>query len=417
MSEAAIDGGGQAAPALRILHRGRRYIARYLRCDDTPWVAVTFEYWKPAPTLEGEFSGEGFFRHRRMNAIGIMAAENDWFQDDEILEVLAAIRAATPGYRRIGYGGSMGGFAAINFAHALELASLVAVIPQFSIDAAKAPYETRWRDEAARISFRHDRIADMPPVTRGWMVFDPWCVDGLHARDIQRRHRLGEVAVPFGGHAEMLMLQQADVYTDMFTDMLAERFDPAAFRRRWRAARRRSAAFWLGLAQALLQRGKRDAALRCLDAARGLPHPEPAWIDLTEADVHLAAGDFARAAALARGWAEDPAFGGPARERLARVPAANGVAPVAEPPWLPVAEPALARVARLAAPRLAASAAPALAHAVAPRWWRVAVPVLARVAAPLLARVAARPWWRRAAGFLVRRLRRRWLRPGGGVSD
>jgi hypothetical protein len=316
------DGSEQAAPVLRILHRGPRYIARFLHCNDAAWAVISFEYWKPAPTLEGEFSGEGFFRHRGLNAIGIMAAENDWFQDDEILDVLAAIKAATPGFRLIGYGGSMGGFAVINFAQDLGLACLVAVIPQFSIDQARAPYETRWRAEAARIAFRHDKIAAIAKLTAGWMVFDPWCVDGLHARDIQRHHALSEVAVPFGGHAQMLMLQQADVYTDMFTDMLEERFDPAAFRRRWRTARRGSAAFWLGVAQALSKRGALAGARRCLAQARALPHPEPGWIDLTEADVALAAGDWNAARALAGRWADDPAFGGPARERLARLPAA-----------------------------------------------------------------------------------------------
>ena len=336
-----------AEPVLQILHHGPRYIVRFLRCNAQPWACVAFEYWKPVPTLAGEFSGEGFFRHRRLNAIGIMAATNDWFQDDEILDVLAVIRAATPGHRLIGYGGSMGGYAAINFAHDLGLASLVAVIPQFSIDQARAPYETRWRDEASRIGFRHDKIGNIPPVTAGWMVFDPWCVDGQHARDINRFHCLGELAVPFGGHALMLMLQQADVYTNMFTDMLEERFDAVAFRRRWRAARRGSSAFWLGLGKTLMQRGRHDAALRCLARARALPHPEPAWFDLLEADLRIATGQPEAARLLALAWADDPAFGGPARERLALTAAA--AAPAAEPRknWRRAAAAARRRLRRL----------------------------------------------------------------------
>jgi hypothetical protein len=314
----AADAGKQ--PEIRVLHRGRHYCLRQVCSNDRPWAVVCFEYWKPEPTLEGEFSGEGFFVHRQMNAFGIMAAENDWFQHDEIIEVLAAIRAAAPGWRLIGYGGSMGGFAAINFAHDLNLASLVAVIPQYSIDAAKAPYEPRWRAEAARLDFAHDKIAQIPPVTSGWAIFDPWCVDGRHVADIQRYHHLRELRVPFGGHAQMLMLQQANVYTDMFTDMLAERFDAAAFRRTWRVARRQSAAFWIGLAQTLIVRGNPAGALRALTQARTLPHPEPGWIDLTEADAHVARGDWAAARALAEAWANDPAFGGPAAERLARLP-------------------------------------------------------------------------------------------------
>ncbi len=301
---------------MEILHRGPRYIARFLRCDDRPWACVSFEYWKPVPTLEGEFSGEGFFRHRRLNAIGVMAAENDWFQDDEILAVLAAIRGATAGYHLIGYGGSMGGFAAINFAGELGLAAVIAVIPQYSIDAAKAPYELRWREEASRLRFGHDRIESAAPVTKGWAIFDPWCVDGLHIRDIQRHHSLTEVRVPFGGHAVMGMLQQAGVYTDMFTDMLEERFDLAAWRRRWRGQRRTSAMFWLGFSAALLKRGNAAAALRAARLARRLPHPEPGWIDLAEAEALAALGDRSSATALAERWWDDPGIGWAAQERL-----------------------------------------------------------------------------------------------------
>jgi hypothetical protein len=317
---AEANQGGKRAPETRVLHRGTHYAVRFVHANDRPWAVVCFEYWKPEPTLDGEFSGEGFFRHRGLNAFGVMAAENDWFQRDEIEQALAAIRAAAPGWRLIGYGGSMGGFAAINFAHDLGLASLVAVIPQYSIDAAKAPYEHRWRGEAARLEFAHDKIDRIAPVSGGWVIFDPWCVDGRHVADIQRHHSLGELRVPFGGHAIMLMLQQANVYTDMFTDMLDETFDPHAFRRRWRAARRTSAAFWLGLTQALLRRGNTAGALRAVAQARLLPHPEPAWIDFHEADVRLALGDLAAAQALSTPWAGDPAFGWAARERLACVP-------------------------------------------------------------------------------------------------
>jgi len=309
---------GKDVPAVHILHRGPRYIVRFLQATPDPWAVVSFEYWKPEPTLEGEFSGEGFFRHRGLNAFGIMAASNDWFQDDEILQVIAAINRVAEGWRLIGYGGSMGGFATINFYHDLHLANAVTVIPQFSIDGARAPYEPRWREEAARISFNHDKIDRIPRVTRAWAIFDPWCVDARHIADIQRYHRLTEIRVPFGGHAVMGMLQQANVYTDMFTDMLAERFDAQAFRRRWRAARRGSAQFWLGISQALLARGNAAGALRAALQARGLPHPDPGWVDIAEADARAALDETAAAVALLAPWLEHPGFGEMARSRRAQ---------------------------------------------------------------------------------------------------
>jgi len=330
--------GGKPGPGLRIIHRGPRYIVRFHQANDDPWAVVSFEYWKPAPTLEGEFAAEGFFRHRGMNAFGIMAASNDWFQDDEIVQVIAAINAVAEGWRLIGYGGSMGGFAAINFFHDLHLANAVAVSPQFSIDAARAPYEPRWRAEAAAISFNHDKIDAIPPVTSGWAIFDPWCVDGRHMADIQRHHRLTEIHVPLGGHDIMGILQQADVYTGMVNDMLAERFDAAAFRRAWRVARRRSAKFWLAVSGALLARGNAAGALRAALRARGLPHPDPAWIDLTEADARAALGEHAAARALVAGWAAHPAFGDLARARLAAWAAPQAPLPPARRPlWRRIA--------------------------------------------------------------------------------
>jgi len=316
--EAEPGGDGKHQPVLRVLHRGQHYAVRFWHATPDPWAVVSFEYWKPDPSLDGEFAAEGFFRHRGMNAFGIMAARNDWFQDDEILEVIAAINAVAAGWKLIGYGGSMGGFAAINFFHDLHLSSVVAVIPQFSIDAAKAPYETRWQDEAAAIAFRHDKIAAIAPVTQGWAIFDPWCVDGRHMADIQRVHSLFELRVPFGGHDIMGMLQQADVYTSMFTDMLEERFDPAAFRRRWRVARRRSARFWLGLSAALLARGNAAGALRAALQASALAPPEPGWAVLAEADARAALGERGTARALLTGLVENPVFGVMAAERLAR---------------------------------------------------------------------------------------------------
>ncbi len=263
----------EAEPPTIVLHRGQRYCVRFLRCNDTPRAVVCFEYWVPGPTLDGPFAAEGFFRHRGTNAIGILAAENDWFQHGEIEAVLQAVRAATAGFALVGYGGSMGGFAAITFSERLGLRSVVAVCPQYSIDPARAPYETRWRGEAARIAadsgFAYDRVDQVKRLERGWLIYDPACVDARHAADIQARHGLGELRVRFGGHDMMLMLQQADVYTAMLVDMLEDRFDQAAFVRRWRQARCQSAVFQQNLSEAVRQREARPKGVRGGGPQRG----------------------------------------------------------------------------------------------------------------------------------------------------
>jgi hypothetical protein len=272
--------------------------------------------------LDAEFSAEWFFIHRRMNAISVLAARNDWFQKSEITEVIAAIRAATPGFELVGYGGSMGAYAVINFADLLGLRSVLAVCPQFSIDSARAGYEPRWRTEAAAIEadggFAFDRIDRVSRLTKGWLVFDPGCTDGLHARDIQRHHALPELRLRFGGHDMMRMLQQADLFTDMILDMLEGRFEPVSFRRRWRAARRRSAVYWLAVSAALLRRGNAAAALRAIAEARLLPHPETAEIDVAEARIRLASREAAAASSLAEKWADHPIWGEAAQACLSQ---------------------------------------------------------------------------------------------------
>ena len=329
-----------AEPGVVILHKGERYAVRLRLSNDAPLAVVCFEYWLPQPSLDAEFAAERFFIHRGINAVGVLAAENDWFQHEEITAALLAIRTALPRHVLIGYGGSMGGYASINFADILGLHRVIAVCPQFSIDPARAPYETRWPAEAARIAatggFLHDRIDRVTPPVEGWIVFDPAGVDSLHAAAIGQRHNLRHVPVRLARHQEMRLLQQADLFTPMLLDMISGTFDAVAFSRSLRTGRRRSAAFWLALSAALLAHRRPGAALRAIRHARALPHPEPAEIDIQEAEALLACGDHEQAAPLLALWRDDPAWGWAAArllERCGERPANPGLARQRVKPW------------------------------------------------------------------------------------
>ncbi len=322
-------------PVVHILHRGDRYAVRFLRCTEERFAVVCFEYWQPQPNLDRPFSAEGFFSHRKTNAVGILAAENDWFQNAEIESVLHAINTALAGYTLIGYGSSMGGYGVINFADRLGLQRVITVCPQYSIDPARAPYETRWPTEAARIAqdggFRQDRIDQVRPPVTGWLIHDPASVDAEHAARIQRHHRLTNVPVRFAQHHEMRMLQQAEMFTPLLLDMIDGRFNPVDFARRLRIARRRSAVFWIGLSAALLRHRRPDAARHAINQARALPHPEPPEIDLQDARVQAALSHHAAALRLVTPWIDDPAWGWAARALAADLHAAL-TAPVPPPP-------------------------------------------------------------------------------------
>jgi hypothetical protein len=327
---AEANGAGLDA-SITILHHGDKYVVRFLKCSNAPSAVVCFEFWKAQPSLEGEPAAEGFFRNRGINFIGILAADNDWFQHPEINAALAAIRAATEGYDLIGYGGSMGAYAGINFADRLGLRRVIAICPQYSIDEKRVPTELRWRAEAARImangGFSQDRIDEVSPPARGWIIYDPGGVDRHHADAIQSRHHLMRVPVCFARHHEMRMLQQCNLLTPMLAEMLADRFDAADFRRRLRIARRQSAVFWVNLSAALLERKHFATALAAIRQARALPHPEPGEIDLQEARVSAALGNHAGALALAAPWTNDPAWSWAAVPLVDHVHAAMAVAP------------------------------------------------------------------------------------------
>jgi hypothetical protein len=200
----------------------------------------------------------------------------------------------------------MGGYGVINFADMLGLSHLIAICPQFSIDPQKAPYETRWHREASGIDFRHDRIADVPRLHNGHIVYDPRCVDGQHVRDIRKYHHLAEVKPYFGGHEQLAMLHQCGVLPGLLLSLVLGCFDTADFVQALRRGRRASPVFWLGLAEALVQRGAPQGALACLEAARGLPGADRFRLAIVEGCIQVAMGRHDLALSILEPWRKDP---------------------------------------------------------------------------------------------------------------
>jgi hypothetical protein len=284
----------------REIFRGRHYRAVHCHVSNDPLVVINFEFWWPTPSLEDPPTAGEFFTARGINFVGVRGARNDWFQDDEILDVIGAVRTATDGGRRVGYGGSMGGFAVINFAHDLGLESLVAVSPQFSIDRAKVPFETRWADEAAAIAFRHDRIDQVAPIRRGYVIYDPTTIDAEHVRLIRGRHPIAPIELRFAGHDPLRMLNQAGVAAELLIGLVTGPFDRPAFVRHLRAGRAGSGVAWLGAAETLSRRGDARAALRAILRAKSLPLPDRRRADLAHAMILRQHGRSAEALTLLR---------------------------------------------------------------------------------------------------------------------
>jgi hypothetical protein len=313
----------------KVVYDGSRYRVVHHRVSDSPDVVVCFEFWLPAPSRNAAPTALEFFVRRGINFIGVMPEYNDWFQDDEILEAIAAIRSATQGARRIGFGGSMGGYAVINFSEDLDLDTTIAICPQFSIDRNKVPFEHRWQDEAAASAFRHDKVARIRPIRRGYAVFDPTGIDAKHFELIARRHPLTPLGVYFAGHEQLRFLTRAGLMADLLLDIIGDRFDRAAFLARVRAVRPHSNLVWSGAAMTLARCGAYARAWRAMQRARLEPLPNPFEADLVEAEILIGLGQRAEAAGLIGKWLNDTALAAVARWHIGRLGLALDAPPVA----------------------------------------------------------------------------------------
>ncbi len=303
-----MDGG--------IIHDGEHYRVVHRRVSDDPLTVVFFESLLQDQSRTAPPTAQEFFVRRGINFVGIKPERNDWYQQDEILAALDAVRRATPGARRVGYGGSMGGYGAINFAADLELALVVAVCPQFSIDRAKVPFEHRWADEAATLDLRHDRLDRGPPLPGGFILYDPLTADRHHAAAIQAHHPLVTVQTWFMGHEQLRVMTDTGIAAPVLIGLLRGEIDLSGVTRLLRQARRRHNLPWLGCAKARLRRGELRAALRALDRAEASPLPDPFDGAVTRGDILRGLGRAREAQGLIERFLDHPQFAGVARWQL-----------------------------------------------------------------------------------------------------
>jgi dienelactone hydrolase len=74
----------------------------------------------------------------------VVTKEDDWYQNKDALRVFSAVRALGGGFDEVvTYGASMGGYGAMLAAGYVAPTRVVAVVPQFSIDPAKIPFDPR----------------------------------------------------------------------------------------------------------------------------------------------------------------------------------------------------------------------------------------------------------------------------------
>ena len=155
------------------------------------------------------------------NVIGVMPKEKSWFPEASMRAMLAAIQDLIASFKiRVGYGGSMGGYAAIKYSNLLELNRIVALVPQYSIDPEdihdprynmfyQADLNANMRIQAQDVSAHREYIVvydQYYPEDRGHYLKIQPLIPHLHT-----------LHLPFTGHDAIAILANSELLNDFLT--------------------------------------------------------------------------------------------------------------------------------------------------------------------------------------------------------
>lgn len=239
--------------------------------DDQSMIVVTFVNTALNPTKDNRGFGHDFLMERGISAVHVTVADNHWYQTPDMEPMLTAIRSITARYCRVvTYGSSMGGYGAAACSEALNAHRIVALNPQISVDGAKVPWETRWRTDAAHITFARDNMEGLLKKNAELVVaYDPTLAgDARHAKELLAlSHKPMPLIVPFGNHPVTTLMKQGKVLSDVAVHLLTGDWSIAECRRLIRTARGKSSAYFACRGQ---QRSRRQHEAAVADLRKAI---------------------------------------------------------------------------------------------------------------------------------------------------
>ncbi|MCH7314104.1 hypothetical protein [Acinetobacter sp. ANC 3882] len=198
------------------------------------------------------------------NVIGIMPKQKSWFPKSSMLQMQQQIQPILEQFKGIvGYGGSMGGYAAIKYSNLLNMQKIVAFVPQYSIDPDVV--QDRRYAEFFDASIHHDMQiqADEVDSSREYIiVYDPYYAeDKEHFLKIQPLlPKMHVIHLPFTGHEALSVLASSQ----LLNDFVVKPFEITYFYKRVREVKKQSKFYYRHVLDALLQRHN-QALLKILE--------------------------------------------------------------------------------------------------------------------------------------------------------
>lgn len=242
-------------------------------------VFVTFQSATRAPGLHRSGFGEEFFRKRQISAVHVVPAASAWYQHSEIFAVCEAVKRTTTSYKHVvTYGSSMGGYAALNFAHLVGATDVIAISAQYTIDPDRAPDDFRYRAATKRMQggFVYDQ-----PAGRNWsgmrvnLLYDPFDpLDAYQADLAEQDAPIQRVGLNHSTHPVTAVLGNQSLKDFVLSYASDPDAAVAAVKTAYKADRANSWHYWMSLAR---RYGRTPRRLLCAEQAAKLnpAHPHP----------------------------------------------------------------------------------------------------------------------------------------------
>ncbi|WP_433847601.1 hypothetical protein [Acinetobacter proteolyticus] len=188
------------------------------------------------------------------NVIGIMPKQKSWFPKSSMLQMQQQIQPILQQFKGIvGYGGSMGGYAAIKYSNLLNMQKIVAFVPQYSIDpdVVQDRRYAEFFDESIHQDMQIQ--ADEVDSSREYIiVYDPYYAeDKEHFLKIQPLlPKMHVIHLPFTGHEALSVLASSQ----LLNDFVVKPFEITYFYQRVREVKKQSKFYYRHVLDALLPR-------------------------------------------------------------------------------------------------------------------------------------------------------------------
>ena len=184
--------------------------------------------------------------------VGIMPKQKSWFPAASMSALLEFLTPILQKYQRIvGYGGSMGGYAAIKYSKPLKMNRVVAMVPQYSINPEDVE-DKRYTDfyDADLNADMQIQAQDINPECEYIIVYDPYFEhDKEHYLKIKPLiPQLHTLHLPYTGHDAIAVLASSA----LLHDFIERPFEPIYFYRQMREVKKNSKFYYRSVVAHLL---------------------------------------------------------------------------------------------------------------------------------------------------------------------